>query len=224
MSEHNQPETPVLIEDLGMHCPTESSTYKARYGIYKCQLCLTEFRAKTANIKSGHTNSCGCYHKKRVSETSTTHGLYKHPLYSTWVSMINRTTKPKDSRYKEYGARGITVCDRWLILENFIEDMYPTYKEELSIDRRNNDLGYSPNNCRWSTNEVQVRNTRILWKSNTSGYRGVSFHKGIGKWAARIHIESRNKHLGYFLNPLEAAKAYDSYVIANNLEHTINGV
>jgi len=137
---------------------------------------------------------------------------------------MQRTTNQKNKVFASYGGRGIIVCERWLSIDNFIEDMYPTFKEGLSIDRIDNNGNYEPSNCRWATKSTQVQNTRIIMSTNKSGYRGVSRHKRDKKWLARIGINGKQKHLGRFNTAIEAAKAYDSYVIDNGLEHTINGV
>ena len=125
-------------------------------------------------------------------------------------------------KYKDYGGRGITVCERWHSIENFIEDMYPTYIEGLSLDRINVDGDYEPNNCRWVTKSIQARNTRLLMSTNTSGFRGVCWDKRVEKWRAYLSIKGKRIHLGYFDTPEEGAIAYNNYVIENNLEHTLN--
>lgn len=217
------PKIPTLIEDLGTIYPTATSKHRKRYGIYKCQ-CGVEFKAQSAHIKNGNTKSCGCYMINKAIETHTTHGLKNHPLYSVWRGMKTRCYYIMDKSYKYYGMRGITVCNRWGEFKNFYDDMKDGYKDGLSIDRINNNLGYSPENCRWATMSTQLRNTRIKRSTNTSGYRGVTFHKRVGKFQAAIGIDKKLIYLGLFTTSLEAAVAYDSYVIANNLEHTMNGV
>ena len=102
----------------------------------------------------GKTESCGCFHKEKV----TTHGNWDHPLYHVWNRMMQRCYDPKDKRFKHYGGRGITVCPQWHDLNCFIGDMFQTYSPELSIDRTDNDQGYSPENCRWIPMEAQARN------------------------------------------------------------------
>lgn len=211
----------ILLKDLGMIYPMDTSKHKRRYGIFKCY-CGKEFRARTSDIKCGHLKSCGCYQIKRAKETKTTHGLYNHRLYNIWYMMKNRCFDKKHMYYGNYGGRGITVCDRWLNFENFILDMYPTYKEGLKLDRINNDGNYEPNNCRWVTQSIQTRNTQKLSKDNTSGYRGVCWHKVKKRWMSSIGVNSKIVYLGYFDCRLAAAYAYDDYVIKNNLEHTRN--
>jgi len=152
------------------------------------------------------------------------HGMSKHEIYNTWFDMINRTTNCNCKTYKYYGYIGITVCERWKSVLNFIEDMYPSYEKGLSIDRIDVNGNYEPSNCRWATRNTQSRNTRKIRANNTSGYRGIWLNKLNNKWSSAIKINSKNKFLGYFATALEAAKAYDTYVIEHNLEHTVNGV
>ena len=216
MLKNNQKEI-ILLEDLGMLYPTETSKDKRRYGLFKCY-CGTEFKAQATSIKSGRTKSCGCFKK----ECSKTHGLRKHRLYLAWYHMLDRCNNIESDNYKYYGARGIKVCESWYDVKTFIDDMYPSYIEGLSIDRINNDLGYNKDNCRWTTKSVQTRNTRKLYAHNTTGYRGVGLHKASHKYRAIIKVNSNRIHLGLFITAIEAAKAYDEYVIDNNLEHTRN--
>lgn len=207
----------VLLKDLGMQYPTQNSKHRARYGLYKCH-CGTEFKCVEQSVKSGKTTSCGCYQKQIV----TTHGLTKHRLCKTWDGMMQRCHNPNNTKYKDYGGRGIKVCERWKDIKNFIDDMFPAFQEGLSLDRIDNNLGYSKENCRWATREIQGRNTRILCKNNTSGFRGVTFDKKRNKFKSQIRVNYKRIHLGYFLTALDGAKAYDKYVIDNNLEHTKN--
>jgi hypothetical protein len=217
MLENQTQQKLVLVQDLGMMYAKATSKEKRRYGLYKCPLCMSDFKTITSSVKSGQTKSCGCNKNKK-------HGLYHHPLFKKWKNMIHRTTSKKHDSYVNYTLRGITVCDRWLDVANFIEDMYPTYRDGLSLDRIDNNGNYEPSNCRWTTFEVQSRNQRILSSANSSGYRGVFFDNRSKKWIAKIQISRKQKHIGVFSNVLDGAKAYDRYVIENNLEHTINGV
>ena len=104
-------------------------------------------------------------------------------------------------------------------IKNFIEDMYPDYKEGLTLDRIDVNGNYEPDNCRWATNEIQRRNTRDIQSNNTSGYRGVCWHKRDNIWVSRVRVNLKFIQLGSFKTALEAAKAYERYVRLNNLEH-----
>ena len=218
MIKNNQKEI-ILLKDLGMQYPNKTSSQKYRFALYKCH-CGTEFRTQPRYIANGHTKSCGCNNRQRLSESKTKHGLAYHRIYKVWCDMVSRCNNKKCISYKYYGARGITVCERWLKVENFIDDMYPSFEEGLTLDRENNDLGYSPDICRWVLRNIQSRNSRKLNRRNKSGYRGVHFTGE--KWKTQIVVNNKGIYLGIFTDIVEAAKAYDKYVIDNNLEHTKN--
>ena len=88
-----------------------------------------------------------------------THGMSYTSTFRIWGGILRRCNNPKSDSYKYYGARGIKVCDRWLIFENFLKDMGER-PENLSIDRIDNDGDYEPGNCRWATSKVQASNKR----------------------------------------------------------------
>jgi hypothetical protein len=210
---------PILLEDLDYLYPKEDSKRKRRFGIYKCGFCGEEFKADANNIKNGNTKSCGCYKKRRMSETHKTHGLRSTRLNSIWREIKNRTLNPKHKQYNDYGGRGITICDEWKndFMSFYNWAMSNGYSEDLTIDRIDNDGGYCPENCRWTTKTIQARNTRIA-KNNTSGYRGVSFYKGKNKCIAQICVNNKSIYLGLFPTAVEAGIAYNNYIIENNLE------
>ena len=211
-----------LIEDLGMLLPNERVSEKKRYGIYECPFCKVHFKTTTANVKNGKSTKClSC--ARKVS-TSATHNDSKTRLYIIWCAMIGRIKNKKNPSYEDYGGRGITICEEW-------RNNYPSFKKwalqngysnSLKIDRVDNDLGYFPDNCRWTTQTIQSRNTRRLKSTNTSGYRGVSYDKQTKKYKSQISVNNKNINLGRFNDALSAAKVRDKYVINNNLEHTLN--
>ena len=210
---------PILIEDLGMMFHTENSKRKARYGIYKCGFCGTEFKTTINNVVQGKTRSCGCYQKRRVKESNKTHGLGYTKLCKIWTSMKNRVFNVKNKRYSDYGGRGITICEEWKndFMSFYNWAMSNGYSDELSIDRIDNDGNYCPENCRWTTKTIQGRNQRV-YKNNKSGYRGVSYHKETDRYRARIDVNKKQIYLGSFKTAVEGAIAYNNYIIENNLE------
>lgn len=125
------------------------------------------------------TRSCGCFHSDRTAQRSTTHGAHGSKLYSVWNEMKQRCNNPNDANFKNYGGRGITVCERWQrSFSAFLEDMgeRPT---GATIDRINNDLGYSPNNCRWATRSEQARNRRPPMKRVVLGVLATALVIGL---------------------------------------------
>jgi hypothetical protein len=111
------------------------------------------------NLKTGHTQSCGCLPAGLNRARLTTHGLTRHPLYKTWCAMLRRCHSPTDASYRNYGGRGIEVCDRWHDFERFLADMGER-PPGLTLDRVDNDGNYEPANCRWATPAAQARNRR----------------------------------------------------------------
>ncbi len=205
-----------LIKDLGMRFMTEKSSRKYRYGLYECQYCNKEFEGSVYSVKRGQTKSCGCLSGEK-------HGLHQNKFYQTWYNMTYRCSNPKSKDYKDYGARGITVCEEWLDVRNFVawcESTHPNI-EGYTLDRIDNDKGYSPENCRWVDRTTQNTNQRMR-EDNTSGVKGVCYHKSIGKWVASIGVESKLKHIGSFKTLEEAVQARDNYIIENKLPNKLS--
>ena len=136
----------------------------------------------------------------------TEHGYCHHPLYSKWDHIKSRCYNKKDNRYKDYGGRGISMCDEWREdPKAFIEwALANEWKKKLYIDRIDNDGDYEPVNCRFVSIGSSNRNERLLRSTNTSGYRGVSWDSKRGKWISKITINSKIKYLGQFTSPVLA--------------------
>jgi hypothetical protein len=131
-----------------------------RYWLCRCD-CGTEIRATTGNLR-GTTHSCGClYRDTRGLRLRHGHAVGEKPssAYSRWANMKNRCLNPRADRWDDYGGRGIKVCARWMIFDNFYADMGDP-PPGLTLDRRNNDGHYEPDNCYWATRREQRQNQR----------------------------------------------------------------
>lgn len=131
----------------------------------------------------------------------------KNPLYSTYTNMKSRCYTKTDASYKKYGALGITICDRWLGpdgFEHFIKDMGERPAGH-SIDRIDGKKGYSPDNCRWASNSLQLFNRRTFKKDNLP--KGIQRYNDSGKFRAYIGKDKITETIGVFDTVEEAVKA-----------------
>lgn len=163
------PPTPTLLKR------TTSTSTKNPRGLFICS-CGTKFETFIGNVKRGRAKSCGCYNQK---VRLTAHNKHDHsnslenkaasPTYKTWHSMIQRCINPNNDYYKRYGGRGIKVCKRWTLFENFLEDMGERPKG-LTIERVDNNGDYCKSNCKWATGKEQARNKKdtsyVIYNNN----------------------------------------------------------
>jgi len=182
----------------------------------KCE-CGTLKITQGAQLRNGCIKSCGCLNRERLAlfnslYDNTTHGLTTHGLYQVWKNMIRRCYNCNDSQFQYYGNRNINVCFQWRHSPTeFIGwALKNGWRKGLFLDRINNDGNYIPENCRFVDAGLSARNKRVLSKTNTSGYRGVSFHKRHKKYQANIKTKGQSAYLGLFKNPIQAAIAYDA--------------
>lgn len=154
-------------------------------------------------LRNGSSKSCGCLFSELVSKANKKHGMYEHYLYKAWTSMIQRCSNPNNPSYKNYGGRGIFVCDRWTKFPNFLEDVGDR-PNGLTLDRRDNDDGYYPENCRWATSTLQSINKRRR-ANNPTGVTGVIVRGG--SWSALIQVGGEKLWLGSYDNIFDAACA-----------------
>jgi hypothetical protein len=148
------------------------------------------------SLKNGNTKSCGCLRKELLGLRKTTHGHCKKRRsskeYNTWQHMITRCYTPSNKDYKNYGGRGIKVCERWHTFENFYEDMGDC-PEGMTLDRKDNNGDYTPENCRWATREEQHNNTRSNHWIEHDGEK-----RTVAQWEKRLGMGIRSRlHRGW---------------------------
>jgi hypothetical protein len=122
----------------------------------------------------------------------TWHGMIDTRTYRCWQRMRNRCNNPNATQYKWYGGRGIRVCERWDLFENFLADMGKAPSDEHTIGRKEHDKNYEPGNCEWQTMSEQRRQTYGEARDLSVTYRGETL--GVGEWARRLGI---NRHTIY---------------------------
>lgn len=134
--------------------------------------CGNEHEVNSGNLRSGMVKSCGCLNHKA---TNKSHGMYKTPTYNSWVSMKVRCNRKKNDNYHRYGGRGIKVCERWMVFENFFADMGER-PEGMTLDRIDNDGNYEQSNCKWSTKQEQRINQNDIRIRDEKTGRYKSIH------------------------------------------------
>lgn len=161
------------------------------YGISWCRLHLRRWRK----------------HGNPLIVKGKTHGMSKTPLFNRWKQIKRKTTKPKATGYKNYGGRGIKMCDEWMLsFQSFYDYLGepPTLKH--TIERINNDKGYEPGNVKWATYHEQMINKRIFSKRNKWGMVGV--YKVRNTFYSQISLNKKSLYLGSFKTKKEARNAY----------------
>lgn len=218
----NQDDLPLeLIKDLGTEYATELSTVKTRFGIFKCPNCDNPFRTSVARVKNGGTTQCtSC--ASRIS--ATTHGQSKRKGYKTWEGILARCHNKNHEAYHNYGGRGIYMWERWKTdpkaFINYISDLDNAFLHTYTLDRKDNQKGYEPNNLQWVTKQDQSANTRAD-STALSKYKGVSWDAIRSQWLVRCMISGTRHTIGRFIDEKEAAKAYDTFCEEKNIPNKL---
>lgn len=140
--------------------------------LFKCD-CGKEKVIEKSSVKTGHTKSCGCWQIENNKVIGITHNKSKTREFKIWLGIKKRCLNKKHSTYKNYGGRGIKICDRWKdSFENFLADIGSAPSELYSIDRIDNNGNYEPSNCKWVTRKEQNNNTR---RNRIFSYEGNNY-------------------------------------------------
>ncbi|MBB6446465.1 hypothetical protein [Bacillus benzoevorans] len=158
----------------------EYSHFSGGKAYWKCLCeCGNEKLVRGDHLKSLKIISCGCFHKETTSNRFSTHRKSDTRLFSIWSGIKNRCFNPNEPTYKDYGGRGITVCEEWLEFIPFYGwAIHNGYSDNLTIDRIDNNGNYDPSNCKWSTKTEQSRNRRSNVKVTIDGET-----KTLTEWA-----------------------------------------
>lgn len=152
----------TVLEYLGRNPKSNASMYRC-----KCE-CGKEIITRKSALKNGSTKSCGCLTRFSAGEKAT-HGMSDTPIYNVWKAMKRRCESPNDRAYENYGGRGIKLCEEWKDFSAFYRDMGDTYKEGLTLERKDVNGNYTPENCLWATRRAQQNNRRVNHYINVFG-------------------------------------------------------
>lgn len=156
------------------------------YWLCKC-ICGNKTTVRSDHLKNGLIRSCGCLEDENRKTMGTTHGLTNTRLHNIWGHIIQRCTNPKCINYHRYGGRNITICDEWKndFMTFYKWAMDNGYQKILTIDRIDNNKGYFPENCRWTTYKTQANNRR---NNHLITYNGKT--QTIAQWSREFNISA----------------------------------
>jgi hypothetical protein len=155
--------------------------------------CGTRRAVNSCALLRKQPGSCGCRRRELAQARLTKHGLSRTPEYRAWCNVRDRCENPRSVSYPYYGARGVTVCERWQDFENFLADMGPRPSSAYSIERDDPFGNYEPGNCSWATIEAQARNKRrilsLVYNGQRLGLKDVTRMTGISYHTLRRRLE-----------------------------------
>lgn len=161
----------------------------------KCRCdCGTERTIQQDNL--ARTHSCGCLKRERTGRLNLQHGLSASPEFRVWCDMRDRCSRVERRDFQRYGGRGITVCERWMTFSNFYADMGQRPSPQHSIDRRDTNGNYEPDNCRWATSTEQRLNQRrqVLYTHDgvTDSLKALARRAGLSYSAVHQRVTTMN--------------------------------
>lgn len=169
----------------------------------KCS-CGNQITALTDNLKSGKTTSCGCYKADKNREKFGSHLDTHSKLYGVWCGIKARCYNPNSTHYKRYGGRGIGMCKEWKSCYETFRNwaINSGYRDGVSIDRIQNDFGYSPSNCRWVDRVTQANN-----RSSNKLFTMDGETHNLSEWAKLSGINYKTLHNRIFTAGWDFEKA-----------------
>lgn len=188
------------------------------YAMWRCKCSCenqTEKNVLEKSLKRGKSQSCGCLHREMISENFSIHKMASSRLYLIWKGMKARCYIKSHNRYEKYGAKGITVCDEWVndfqafydwAMQNGYDEK--ALRNECTLERKDVNGNYSPENCCWANATVQCINQNLR-KDNKTGVKGVNWDENRNMWQAQLQINKKkvlNEHFHSFDDAVKARK------------------
>lgn len=198
---------------------------KHTYWLFKCD-CGKEKIIRVDGVKNEEIKSCGCLNKELTAKRIFKHGMTKTRFYSIWQHVKIRCLDKNHKYYKNYGGRGITICERWMKFENFRDDMYQFYLDHVkkfgekntSINRKDNDGNYELSNCEFATYEIQANNTR---GNHLITYKGETMT--LIQWSRKLNLKKDTLYGRILTRGFSVEKAFEMPLNPRFRQITFNG-
>lgn len=179
--------------------------------VWRCLCdCGKSHTAQGSHLRHGGVTSCGCAKTEITRERWTKHGLHGSPEYRSWASMMGRCYNEKSRQYRNYGARGITVCPEWHDVANFIHDMGAP-PDGMTLERIDNESGYSRGNCTWASKRDQSWNTRRVYGPKQRP--AIDVDDRGGRFRCQVGVGQRHVNVGTYDTLDKAVAARNQFLL-----------